>query len=366
MQLKQKKVMMAKQINKVKLAITKKCNLVCNYCFVKRSNEEMNFDTAKAAVNLLLNSKGKNKLLSIYGGEPLLNFKLIRKISPYAIARARKLEKNLTISVCTNATLLTKGQLLFLSKNNIKLIISMVGKKEYHDRLRRFHSGGTYDQIKKKLPLIFKIMHPDNVGVSFCVFPSTINALEENFNHLLALKFTYINFEIIREYKVWSLKQVKKFAFIFEKIAKAIIFEATKGRFVFLNPINWEIKHRLISKSLKTTCPFNYKFEVYPKGDIAFSPFLLNSPSREDYVVGNINDPAMKRFNNCQFNIRSSRCRVCEQDYFSGYDSDLGASRVYKLYHIICFKMVQDIQAYPHVSKIFQGYIRKIRKEVCF
>ncbi len=127
-----------KRINRIKLTITTQCNLNCDYCFVKKTNEYMELATAKNSVDLLLRSQGKDKLLSIYGGEPLLNFKLIEKISPYAISQAEKLKKNLIITVCTNATLLEEKYLDFFKKYNIKLIVSLAGEKSGQDKFRNF------------------------------------------------------------------------------------------------------------------------------------------------------------------------------------------------------------------------------------
>ena len=141
---------MNKNINKIKIAITTFCNLDCSYCFVNRTNEIMRLDSAKKAVDLLLSSAGPDKLLSIYGGEPLLNFKLIRDVCPYALSEARKLNKDLIISICTNATLLNQEHLDFFKKFGIKLIISMVGSKISHNRFRKF------DDDRNSYEIIFK------------------------------------------------------------------------------------------------------------------------------------------------------------------------------------------------------------------
>jgi uncharacterized protein len=352
-------------INKIKIAITTACNLDCNYCFVNKTKETMNLNTAKKAVDLLLSSGKGDKLLSIYGGEPLLNFGLIEMICPYAQSQARKLSKNLIISICTNSTLLTKAHLDFFRKYNIRLIISVVGNKIFHDRFRRFNNKGTYEIIAKKLTLIFKSISPEYLGVSFCISPSLVNNLEENFGHLLNLGFKYINFEIIREYEQWTLDRIEKFASELKKVMKFILSEIPKKKFIFLNPINWEIKYRGLTKSLGINCPFNYKLEVYPIGEMTFSPFLLNSPQKENYIIGNINK-SFFRFNNCRFNPKNNKCQRCEHDYFKDYNSDEGASKAYRLYGLLCLKMAKEIQNYAGKIKSFHDYVREINERVCF
>jgi len=357
---------MSKYINKIKLAITTECNLNCNYCFVKKTNERMKLSTAEKAIDLLLESKGEDKILSIYGGEPYMNFELVEEIIPYAIDKAKKLNKNLTISTCTNFTLLEEKHLLFLKKYNIRLIISMIGEKRDHDRMRKFYNNkGTYDSILKKLTLLFEIVPRENIGISFCIFPSTVENMENNFYHLINLGFNYINFEIIREYEEWSLNRIGKFVLELSKIIKYILSEIPKKNFIFLNPVNWEIKYHILTKSLGISCPFNYKLEVYPKGEIAFSPFLLNSSQKENYIIGNINK-SFFRFDSCRFNPKSSKCQRCEYDYFKDYSSDEGASKAYRLYHLLCLKAAKEIQNHACKIKPFGDYVREIKERICF
>ncbi|MHA1835377.1 MAG: hypothetical protein ACTSYQ_00345, partial [Candidatus Odinarchaeia archaeon] len=292
---------------------------------------------------------------------------LMKKIIPYAIRREKKLNKNLTINVCTNFTLLNEEHLLFLRKYNVKLIISMVGKKEYHNRLRKFYnSKGTYDSIVRKLPLLFRIIPLENIGVSFCIFPSTVEFMRENFHHLINLGFNHINFEIIREYEEWREEKIEKFVFEFSKIMKDIFLSILKKRFIFLNPINWEIKYGLLSKHLRGMCPFNYKLEVYPKGEMAFSPFLLNFSDKDRYIIGNVNAQELRKFNSCRFNPDHKICQRCENEYFKNYPGDRKASDVYRLYHLFCLRAAKNIQNSTYRNGAFKNYIQKIEKEVCF
>lgn len=359
---------MNKYINKIKTAITTVCNLKCDYCFVRKTDKTMSFDVARKILNLLLSSAGQDKLFSIYGGEPFTAFELIKKMVLYAKAKAKENAKNLTISICTNFTLTNEEHLHFLKEHNIKLIISMVGRRKYHDRTRRlYNNSGTYDRIVDKLPLLFKIMHPDNIGLSFCVFPSTAGMMEDNFYHLIRLGFNYINLEIIREYDKWSYDKIRQFIIAFNRIVRYVLLKISEENFIFLNPINWEIKHNILSKSQRCTCPFNYKLEVYPKGELAFSPFLLNSPHRDEFIIGNINEPQFRKMSDCRFNIKSKKCQKCESDYFSGYNNfDREASEVYNLYHWLCLRAAKEIQVRANTSKLFRSYIEKIKEGVCF
>lgn len=360
--------MTRKTINKIKLTVTTDCNLHCNYCFVKRTNESMDLTTARNAVDLFLKAPGKNKLFSIYGGEPLLNFRLMEQICPYAISRARRSRKALDISVCTNLTALKERHIVFLKERGIKVIVSMAGIKKRHNRFRVFNNKkGTYDSVRGKLPLLFKNIPRENIGASLCVFPSAAGSVDEDFMHLVKLGFNYINFEIIREYQYWSLEKITQFALGLKKIIKYVFDQARENNFIFLNPINWEIKHRLLTRSLGANCPFNYKLEVYPKGEMAFSPFLFNSPEKDKYIIGSVNDngAVLKRFPGCRFNSASGRCRSCEYEYFKDYSFDQGASKLYRLYQIICLEAAEFIKSNSRKKPAFARYIRHA-DNICF
>lgn len=359
---------MQKQINKIKLAITTKCNLNCDYCFVKKTNEDMGWGTAKNAIDLLLESEGEDKLLSIYGGEPLLNFRLIEKICPYAILQAKRLKKNLTMSICTNATLLEKERLDFFRKYGVRLIISLVGEKADHDKFRNFGKDkGSYEIIARILPMVFKKIPPEYLGVSFCLFPSTVQGMKENFNHLLNLGFNYINFEIIHHFQDWHEEAQEKFQSGLNNIIKLVLNNIPKGNFIFLNPINWEIKYQKISQSMSLECPFWYKVEIYPSGAMAFSPFLLNSPNSEKYLIGNINQAFSGKFKKCQYSPGSPDCQKCQSEYFPTQENvDRGAEKISEISQRFCLKAAEKIKNTASGSKEFSLYIQKIKKEVCF
>jgi len=94
----------SKEIYALRLSITTGCILGCKYCFVKKTNQMMDFLTAQKAIDLLLISPGKKKLLLIYGGEPLLHPSL-KKIILLALDKAKNLKKELDISLATNCLL---------------------------------------------------------------------------------------------------------------------------------------------------------------------------------------------------------------------------------------------------------------------
>ena len=356
-----------KRINKIKLALTTECNLRCPYCFVDKTNERMEWDVAKKSVDILMRSKGKNKLLSMYGGEPLLNFSLIRKVCPYAIREAKKNDKNLIISICTNLTLLNESHISFIKNHGVKLIFSLVGEKHWHDRFRVFgNKKGTHDLILSKLPMLRKNINNDNIGVSLCVFPDTAPFLERNFMYILKLGFRYINIEIIRDFKPWTKNDIMAFEEGYSKVLDYVTSGIEKNDFLFINPVNWEITHSLLTESRKTQCPFNHKLEIYPDGEVAFSPFLLNDENKNRFLIANLKEDKQYRFGTCEFSEQNRECQSCLDGYFNTYKSDEGANDIQRIYLDLSLETARSIIGRAEHERRYRDYVIKIKRDVCF
>lgn len=145
------------------LNLTNQCNLSCQYCYEfgedKVATPEgkpkfMDFDTAKASVNFLLDqSSGRRAIhITFFGGETLMNFPLLQKVVGYATEQAAARGRSIDFSLTTNATLLTPAIIRFLSENRIGVTVSMDGPPELHDQLRVFANGrGSYDIVAPRV-----------------------------------------------------------------------------------------------------------------------------------------------------------------------------------------------------------------------
>ena len=138
----------------------------------------MSFDIAKRAIDFYLErSKKTNELcLSFYGGEPLLEFELIKKCVRYIMDKRG--EKVVRFPITTNGTLLTDEVIRFLVQYDVDLMISLDGDKESHDANRLFKTGkGSFDVILsnlRKLKEYNPIYYAEKVSFN-CVISSTSN-----------------------------------------------------------------------------------------------------------------------------------------------------------------------------------------------
>lgn len=142
------------------LQVTQQCNLRCEYCAFSgiykenrvHSGNRMSFETAKRAIDFYLEHSvdTPSAFIGFYGGEPLLEFDLIKKCVNYVkkTIEGKKIYFNLT----TNGTLLEDERVRFLAENDISIAISLDGSKKDHDICRRFPDGtGSFDIIIKNL-----------------------------------------------------------------------------------------------------------------------------------------------------------------------------------------------------------------------
>jgi len=159
------------------LEVTQACNLKCKYCIFSEHYElyrdptsnHMTWTTAKAAIDWYfyyleigkIKNLNRKAVVGFYGGEPLINFNLIKKCVEYINENYSEYEIYYTIT--TNGTLLSDENIAFIKKNNIGLCISIDGDQENHDRNRIYpDSSGSHaiimDNIKKIGPFQDNIM----------------------------------------------------------------------------------------------------------------------------------------------------------------------------------------------------------------
>lgn len=356
-----------KEIYLLRLAITTKCILRCRYCFVNKDDRIISYPTAIKAINFFLNSPGNQKVLIVYGGEPLLYFDLVKRLINFAQEKAKKLKKSLVISLGSNGILLNQEQLDFFRETNTKLALSLDGQKKFHNQARVYkNQKGSFDDVFNQLPLIFKNIRKENLCVLFGVLPSMAYKMYDNLIYLIHLGFDSINIEPIQNPKFkWSQKQKKAFLTNLIKFIKYIYKNIYHSNFIFLNSVNRELKNKRLSNK-KNICPFFENLEVYPQGEMAFSPFLINSKDKEQYIIGDINKNFPEKYWFCNYNSKSERCKNCWQNYL-GTSDDFTNNEVFnvlKLRDTYSIYFAQRVSVFAEKDDIFRQYIQEAKKRI--
>ncbi|HNU79453.1 MAG TPA: thioether cross-link-forming SCIFF peptide maturase [Bacillota bacterium] len=141
------------------LNVAHDCNMRCGYCFASTGDYHggrklMPFSVASRAVEFLLESSGNRKRLEVdfFGGEPLMNFDVVKETVLFAREREKEYGKRIGFTITTNGALLGKKTAEFINENMDNIVLSIDGRKQVNDRMRKFTDGaGTYDDIMPKL-----------------------------------------------------------------------------------------------------------------------------------------------------------------------------------------------------------------------
>ncbi len=140
------------------LHIAHDCNLRCAYCFAGDGEYHgrkalMSYEVGKKALDLLIRSSGSRVNLEVdfFGGEPTLNFDVVKKLVEYGRSREKECNKKFRFTLTTNGLLLDDEILSFANSEMGNLVLSIDGRKEVNDRMRPTAGGkGSYDVIMPK------------------------------------------------------------------------------------------------------------------------------------------------------------------------------------------------------------------------
>ena len=133
--------------------VSKNCNFNCIYCQAGHLNQKenycMNKETAKAAVDIAIQSPSKYLTFEFQGGEPLTNYEIVKYIVEYSKEVAK--DKVIEYNVVSNLTLLTDEMIEFFMENNVSICTSIDGHKELHNVNRPYINGDSYDVTTEKI-----------------------------------------------------------------------------------------------------------------------------------------------------------------------------------------------------------------------
>ena len=145
----------SKVIKALCLHVSHTCNLNCAYCFASQGKYQgdralMSFEVGKQALDFLMDNSGTRKNLEVdfFGGEPALNFEVVKQLVEYARSVEKERGKNFRFTYTTNGMILTDEMIDFLNKECHNVVLSLDGRKEVNDRFRVDGLGrGSYDVI---------------------------------------------------------------------------------------------------------------------------------------------------------------------------------------------------------------------------
>ena len=140
------------------LHVAHTCNLNCSYCFASQGKYHgeraiMSYEVGKRALDFLVENSGTRHNLEVdfFGGEPLMNFDVVKQLVAYARSIEKEKNKNFRFTLTTNGVLIDDDVIDFANKEMSNVVLSLDGRKEIHDRFRVDYAGnGSWEKIVPK------------------------------------------------------------------------------------------------------------------------------------------------------------------------------------------------------------------------
>ena len=310
------------------LNVSHLCNLRCEYCFADGGTyngaaENMSLDVALKAIDMIVSKSANRHNLEVdfFGGEPLLNFDVVKKTVEYARSIEKAHNKNFRFTITTNAMLLNDEIIDFFNKEMYNVVVSIDGRRSVHDCVRKTASGkGSFDTAIKNA-LRFKQLRKGQYYIR-----GTYTALNKDFSQdvlfLNDLGFDQLSIEpvVLPENHRLAIKKEdsEQLKAEYDKLAEAYV-ERRKGEkwFNFFHFMLDIYNGPCESKRLVGCGAGNDYVAVAPNGNIY--P-CHQFDGEKDYVIGNVLDgtfnteiPKFFAENNL---LKKDKCRNCWAKYY--------------------------------------------------
>ena len=184
------------------LHIAHTCNLNCSYCFASQGKYHgdralMSFEVGKRALDFLVENSGTRRNLEVdfFGGEPLMNFTVVKQLVEYARSIEKEKGKNFRFTLTTNGMLIDDDVIEFSNREMSNVVLSLDGRKEIHDRFRVDYQGrGSWEQIVPKFQKFVKARDNKNYYMRGTFTHANPDFLED-IKTMLDLGFTELSME---------------------------------------------------------------------------------------------------------------------------------------------------------------------------
>ena len=314
----------SKVVKALCLHVAHTCNLNCSYCFASQGKYQgdralMSFEVGKRAFDFLIENSGTRRNLEVdfFGGEPSLNFDVVKRLVEYAREIEGKHNKNFRFTYTTNGMVLTDDMIEFLNKEMHNVVLSLDGRREVNDHFRRDYQGrGSYDTIVPN----FKKLVESRGGKGYYVrgtFTHNNTDFTNDLFHMADLGFTELSMEpvVCPPGDPYALTD-EDLPILFEQyeiLAKEMIKRKREGRGFTFYHYMLDLKHGPCIYKRITGCGSGTEYmAVTPWGDLYPCHQFVGDTK---YCLGNIYDgikniEVQDEFRTCNSYSRPE-CREC-------------------------------------------------------
>lgn len=306
-------------ITRASLNLTRACNLACSYCFTNGCTKgSMSLEIAKKIVDFLFNNAKDSPEqivdISFWGGEPLIEWELLKNITLYVEDVSKRTAIPVTFGGTTNGTLLTPDKLDWLDEHKVFFMVSIDGTKESHDTHRKFHDGyGSHDIVMKNMESVLKKWPFYRARLSPSV--ERIDHFYEDMKYLFDFGFDNIMFSPVYEgdwtdqkWATWEEQSIKVVDYMVDlkKQGRKPVVEHFKS-YVSVDNSKWPCG------AGRNYCGFDIDGAIYPCH--RFNKFNDNRPWQEKEVcIGHV-DHGITRpdFRQTFIDLHYPQCGECER-----------------------------------------------------
>ncbi len=306
------------------LHIAHDCNLACRYCFAEEGEYQgrralMSYEVGKQALDFLIKSSGNRKNLEVdfFGGEPLMNFEVVKQLVAYGREQEALHNKKFRFTLTTNGILLNDDIMEFANREMSNVVLSIDGRKEVNDLMRPSRNGkGSYDLI---LPKFKKVAESRNQNNYYVRGTFTHNNLDfsEDVKHLAESGFKQISVEpvVAGEEESYAIKKedIPRIFEEYDKLARYMIEKKKAGQdFNFFHFMLDLSGGPCVAKRLSGCGSGTEYLAVTPWGDLYPCHQFVGE---EDFLMGNVFEGVKKpdlrdEFKCCNVYAKD-KCRDC-------------------------------------------------------
>ena len=311
------------------LHIAHDCNLRCRYCFADEGEYHgrralMSFEVGRKALDFLIANSGSRKNLEVdfFGGEPLMNWQVVKQLVEYGRSREKETGKNFRFTLTTNGVLLNDEILEFANREMGNIVCSIDGRKEVNDAMRPLAGGqGSYDIILPKFKLVAKTRNQTNYYVRGTYTHNNLDFAQDVI-HLMDQGFEQISVEPVvaepSEPYALTEEDVPKLLEQYDLLADEIIKRRKEGRFVNFFHFMIDLEGGpCVAKRLSGCGSGSEYLAVTPWGD--FYP-CHQFVGKEEFLMGNVDEGIVREdirdsFKACNVYTKE-KCRSCFAKFY--------------------------------------------------
>lgn len=228
------------------VTVTLRCNHACSYCHASRANmdrvdTDMTEETARQTVDMIFKTTSPAINIEFQGGEPLVNFPIIRFITEYATEKNKEAKKHLAFTLVSNLTLMDEEKINFFIDHGVLLCTSLDGPPEVHNRNRAYHSSGnSYEEVTAKMAMINAEYRRRGLPEDFYHVDALMTTTRHSLPYWKEIVDTYVGLGL----KVIHLRSLNPYGWT-QKTARLIGYTAEQFIEFYQNALNYIIELNL-------------------------------------------------------------------------------------------------------------------------